>query len=91
MGAQENPNLPSMEVRVCKTRLSLAYSDLTDLPPDVIAKYGNSILELDLSHNKISFMCGEGVRKRKKLSFYNVLILEREHKHTHTDTKINLT
>ncbi|GFS17733.1 leucine-rich repeat-containing protein C10orf11 homolog [Elysia marginata] len=54
MGAQENPNLPSMEVRVCTTRLSLAYSDLTDLPPDVIAKHGNSILELDLSHNKIS-------------------------------------
>ncbi|XP_059178667.1 leucine-rich melanocyte differentiation-associated protein-like [Physella acuta] len=35
-------------------RVSLAYLELSQPPDDVIALYGNTIVELDLSHNKIS-------------------------------------
>ncbi|CAG5129484.1 unnamed protein product [Candidula unifasciata] len=35
-------------------RVSLAYLELTDLPPDVKYSYGDCLVELDLSHNKIT-------------------------------------
>lgn len=41
-------------------RLSLAYSDLQEVPQDVIMKFGHTIKELDLSHNRIAdirFLC----------------------------------
>ncbi|RUS70670.1 hypothetical protein EGW08_021569 [Elysia chlorotica] len=55
MGArEESPTSVHLEVSLNNTRLSLAYSNLTDFPIDVIDRYGGSILELDLSNNKIS-------------------------------------
>ncbi|CAL1546613.1 unnamed protein product [Lymnaea stagnalis] len=35
-------------------RVSLAYMELAELPVDIISQYGNTIIELDLSHNKVS-------------------------------------
>ncbi|BFZ00213.1 hypothetical protein BsWGS_03252 [Bradybaena similaris] len=37
-------------------RVSLAYMELTDLPPDVKHTYGDCVVELDLSHNNITDM-----------------------------------
>lgn len=35
-------------------RISLAYLNLPDLPPDIVNSYGDCVLELDLSHNRIT-------------------------------------
>ncbi|KAK3799630.1 hypothetical protein RRG08_059676 [Elysia crispata] len=56
------------------TRLSLAYLELHEFPVDVIDKFGSSILELDLSHNKIS-----DLRFLMELPHIQSLVLDHNH------------
>ena len=36
-------------------RISLAYGEWTDIPKRIVNKYGDSVTELDLSHNKFLY------------------------------------
>ncbi|KAK3788575.1 hypothetical protein RRG08_031231 [Elysia crispata] len=55
-------------------RLSLAYSDLSEIPDSVVSECGQSLLELDLSHNKIF-----DLRFLGDLPFIKSLILDDNH------------
>ncbi|GFO17596.1 leucine-rich repeat-containing protein c10orf11 homolog [Plakobranchus ocellatus] len=83
MGAQENLKSLNLELSLNNVRVSLAYSELTDFPPDVIAKFGQSIVELDMSHNRIADL-------RFLVELPNIQSLVLDHNHVTSQVKMPL-
>ncbi|XP_070554303.1 leucine-rich melanocyte differentiation-associated protein-like [Ptychodera flava] len=62
-----------------RQRLSLAFQELTDLPPKCIRQYADTLEELDLSHNQFSEMrCLENFKR------LDTLILDNNNVKSHT-------